>query len=113
MASKKILMHKKTQIPLSNISNNLINKLNAELTSKNYYKYNDCKIILLTFEKYYFRASSFAGLTVLLMEENNNQKADITGFGGGSGIFNISWGANTNFAEQAKEILISEGFILS
>ena len=58
-----------------------------------------------------FRNGRYAGLTVMLTETEESQTADITGFGGREGLLNISWGANSEIAERAAEILESCGFV--
>ena len=64
---------------------------------------------VLTFEKFYFRNGSYASLTVVLTENNDEKTADIIGSGGGEGLFNISWGANSSFARDAENILRDYG----
>ena len=73
---------------------------------------NEVKIILLTFEKYFWRNGSYAGLTILITESNMHQTADLVGFAGGEGVFNFSWGANKDFTNKCVEILKKEGFRL-
>ena len=72
--------------------------------------FGEDSIVLLSFEKYYFRNNSSASLTVLLTQKCGIQTADIVATGGGSGIFNISWGANDSFAGKAVKILNKYGF---
>ncbi len=72
---------------------------------------NAATVVLLTFERYYFRNGNCAGLTILLTEKEETQTADIVGFSGGSGMFNISWGANESFANIAAKILRKYDFI--
>ena len=88
----------------------LKNGVNAELISKTCRTVGSAEIILLNFEKFYLRNGSCAGLTVMLTETKESQTADVTGFGGGEGLLNISWGANFEFAEKAAEILERCGF---
>lgn len=66
--------------------------------------------MLLCFEKYFMRNGSYASLTVMLAEKGGVQTADIIATGGGSGILNISWGANDSFAEKAVKLLKKYGF---
>ncbi len=68
-------------------------------------------VYFLAFERYYFRNGSYASLSVMLTESGEEQTADIVGSGGGEGIFNIGWGANTNFAEMAADVLRKNGFV--
>lgn len=53
---------------------------------------------------------SYANLTVLLVETSKIQTAQIIGSGGGNGVFNLSWGTNSNFAESARSVLEEYGF---
>ncbi len=74
---------------------------------------NDNKIIFLCFEEYYFRVNSYVALSILLTEDDNGQNAIITGVGGGSGMSNISWGANKSFAKKGIKFLEQYGFAVS
>ena len=97
---------------VSELLKNSINEgINAQLVSEVFRTAGSAEIILLNFEKFYFRNGSYAGLTVMLTETEESQTADIAGFGGGEGLLNISWGANFEFAERAAEILKSRGFV--
>lgn len=95
---------------ISEVSALLKSSINAELISETCRTAGNAEIILLNFEKFYFRNGSYAGLTVMLTESEESQTADVTGFGGGEGLLNISWGANFEFAEKAAEILERCGF---
>ncbi len=68
------------------------------------------KVLVMNYEKYYFRVSSYVGLTVVITEYNGTQTAVITGFGGGGGLLNISYGANSSFAEKMVAMLNEAGF---
>lgn len=85
-------------------------ELDADLITESCRAFSGAYAVLLCFEKYYFRNNSYAGLTIMLTEEQENQTADIIGFGGGNGLFNFSLGANSNFADTAKSILENYGF---
>lgn len=65
---------------------------------------------MLAMEKLYLRNSSYASLAVMLTEQDGIQTADIVGYGGGAGMFNISYGANQEFGENAADILEECGF---
>ncbi len=47
---------------------------------------DDVSVILLSFEKYYMRNGGYASLTVMLVESEDAQTADIIGSGGGEGF---------------------------
>lgn len=92
-------------------ANGLKAKMNAELINESCYHIDDnTTVILLVFEKYFMRNGSYAGLTVQLIESENVQMADIIASAVGEGIFNISWGANSDFAYMAENILRDYGF---
>lgn len=88
----------------------LVNGIRAELVAQSTRNLSGASVVLLSFEKYYMRTGSYAGLTVMLTEEDDHQTADIIGFGGGGGLFNVSWGANSDFADMAQRILYQYGF---
>ena len=84
--------------------------LKADLVSESCQDFGDAAVILLCFEKFYWRVGSYASLTVMLTEHETEQTADLIGFGGGSSMVNFDYGANTNFAKLAKKLLIENGF---
>ncbi len=89
----------------------LKNKIGAELVDESYcYLDDSTTVILLVFEKYFMRNGSYAGLTVQFIENDNVQMANIIASAGGEGIFNLSWGANSDFAYEAENILRNYGF---
>ena len=67
-------------------------------------------VLLLCFEQYYFRASNYVSLSVLLSDEAGQARAVIVGSGGGDGLLNISWGANRAIAKKAQRVLEENGF---
>ena len=83
----------------------------GELVCNELQELNDnTKVLVMNYEKYYFRVSSYVGLTIVITEFNTVQTAVITGFGGGNGLLNISWGANGSFAVDMVELLKEFGF---
>lgn len=72
---------------------------------------NSAIVVLMNFERYYFRSGNCAGLTVMLTEKEGTQTADIIGFSGGEGLMNFSWGANSSFANIAAKILQKYDFV--
>lgn len=85
-------------------------EIHAELVSENWRNMNGLSIVLLSYEKYYFRTGSYASLAVMLTETEDRQTADVIGYGGGEGMLGIDWGANSNFAKRAEELLLQNGF---
>lgn len=67
-------------------------------------------ILLLSYEKLFLRTNSYASLTVLLKEDGLTQTADIIASGGGSGLMNLSCGANRDLAQACAEVLETSGF---
>lgn len=84
--------------------------INAELTCECWRNMNCATVLLLSFEKYYFRVGGYVSLTIMITEEGSIQTADIVGSGGGEGISNISWGANASFTNMAIDMLEKYGF---
>lgn len=113
MKNKGIHMIREGKIDIIDISKLVKSKLNAELVYENWRYSNDVRIIFMCFEKYYFRNNSFAGLSLLITESNLVQTVDIVGFGGGEGLFNLSWGANSEFKESVINIFKEKGFCLN
>ena len=68
-------------------------------------------VVLLSFEQFYLRNGSYASLNIMLTEMEGTHTADIIGSGGGDGLFNFSWGANSSFANRAAIILGQHGYI--
>ena len=81
----------------------------AELVYKNIHTEGGLEVLLLVFEKFYFRTASYASLTIQCIH-CDDQRAIVVGTGGGKGIPNISYGANKSFAKDAVETLKEFGF---
>lgn len=66
---------------------------------------------MLVFEKYYWRASNRASLSVLITGGGDRVIVDAVGSGGGTGVFmNFSWGAEDSFCSVLEKILIKYDF---
>ncbi len=112
MSSVSIKMQGNNSKSIDEISSILQYEINANLIAENKRVFDNVNVILLSFEKYFMRNGSYASLTVLLTENGNVQTADIIGSGGGEGIFNFSWGANSDFADMAERVLSKNGFAI-
>lgn len=112
MSSKIIHLHRPSRSELTDVAAAMRREMlsSAELVAENSRTVGDGQAIMLNYEKYYFRNSSYAALAVLLTDFGDIQTADIVGSGGGNGIFNISWGTNSEFADDAAGILHQMGF---
>lgn len=90
---------------------NRLCRMNAELVGEEYRQYEHTEVLVLVFEKFYMRNSGYGSLTVMLEDDGREQNACIISSGGGQGVFNISYGANRAFAEDAAAILEECDFI--
>ena len=89
----------------------IIHKIeDAEQISKYTQTINDVTIWTIVYEKYYYRTSSYANLTVVLTEYGQEQTACVIGSGGGESLYNFSLGANRNFAKTCVQALEECGF---
>lgn len=93
------------------LANILKREIDAELVYESWRKFDCTTVLLISFERFYFRNGSYASLTIMLVENEHTQTADIIGSGGGEGIFNIGLGANSSFANMAVKILQKYGYI--
>ena len=82
----------------------------AEQISKTVQTVNGVQIWTLVYEMFYFRTCGYTSLTVVLTEYEDNQTACIVGSGGGSGMINLSYGANHDFVTKCEKALKECGF---
>ena len=82
----------------------------AEQVSKTVQNINGVEIWTLVYEMFYFRTSSYASLTVVLTEYDDKQTACIVGAAGGSGMINLSYGANRDCVTKCENALKGCGF---
>lgn len=70
----------------------------------------DTVLCVMVFEKYYWRASNRASLTVALTQQGQMVCVDVIGSGGGQGVlFRLSWGAEESFVGLVERILRRQG----
>lgn len=111
MSTTRAKMTGKKTVSIEKAAKILKLELNAELIEDSVCRLDDqTTVILLVFEKYFMRNGSYAGLTIQLIENEKMQTANIIASAGGEGLFNISWGANSDFAYMAENILRNNGF---
>ncbi len=110
MERKSIFLSRYKKDSIDSLVNVLDANLSASLVTRIDKTIGDSNIVLAVFEKFYFRVGSFVSLTVLMSENDFNQKVELIGSGGGAGLIGIDWGANQSFATAAKDILIENGF---
>lgn len=113
MSGTKIQMTAVKQLTLSQICQRL-NQLNTaddvEQVAHLEHTAGDIQSVLLVYERYYARVSSYASLTILLTEHSQTQTADLVSSGGGDSYLNLSLGANRNFAKEYAKALEECGF---
>lgn len=112
MASKT-MKSENIQMDLNEIVDSLIRRFDGQdvrLSFQKQLKISDCTIILLVFERYYFRSNGIASLFIQLRQEGDAQIADIIGSGGAAGLANCDYGANADFCNKAAGYLSDYGF---
>lgn len=72
---------------------------------------DDFQVFMLVYEKFYYRSSNRASLSILITGDTNDSKIDVVSSGGGQGwLFKFSWGAEKNFVNGLRKILINKGY---
>ena len=110
MAGTTITMKTNKRKTLQEIHAEIHYIVDAEQVSKTEQTVNGVTIWTLAYEKYFFRTGSFASVTVVLTEHEDEQTACIVSSGGGTGMVNHSYGANRRFAKECVEKLEGCGF---
>lgn len=83
----------------------------AEVAVYNIEHVGEAEVLLLGFEKYYYRIKSCASVVIQCIHVGDKQVATVSGLGGGTGrLFMMSWGANEDFANIAAGVLKAHGF---
>lgn len=62
-------------------------------------------VIVLVYEKHFYRAGNRLTLTVTLNNINNLTSVHSIGAGGGEGLFRFDWGASDSFTNSPREVL--------
>ena len=96
---------------IDQVVNYLCENVNAELVCTVPQANNTA--VMLCFEKYYFRNSSYASLSILITHNSFGQEITIVGYGGGNGFLNVSWGANNSITKDAVGLLKKFGYSVS
>lgn len=85
--------------------------MSCELVDRIHRTVGDSEFYVMVFEKYYWRASNRASLTVAISGAGESVYVDAIGSGGGQGpIFKMSWGAEESFVDTVRKILAPYGF---
>jgi hypothetical protein len=100
---EEMVNYLKEGIQNSGMSNELVHSVTRDS--------NGSKTYLLVFEKWYYRTSSRASLTVMVTENDETIYVDAISAGGGQGlVFRFSWGAEENFVGIVRNLLLNKGF---
>ncbi len=84
--------------------------MSCELVGRSSRSVGEMSVTMLVFEKYYMRASNRASLSVLICGDDRQTTVDAVGAGGGQGaLFSFSWGAEEDFVDSLREILVRLG----
>ena len=82
--------------------------LSAELVDQSSCHMGDTLVQVRVYEKYYWRASNRASLTVTLVAHDQSVFVSAIGSGGGQGpIFKLSWGAEEDFISVVQNVVDS------
>lgn len=85
--------------------------LSCELVDSAEHSSGGTEMVLMVFEKYYYRAGNRASLTVSVFGDGDTVTVDAIGAGGGQGpIFKFSWGAEEDFVDVVSSALGERGF---
>lgn len=103
MASKLVKMKSIKKHQLSKIESELNYQLAVECVGRELKELSGVKILMLVYEKYYVRNDSYAALTILITEYQDEQRVELISAGGKNTFF--SFGAEGNFVSKAESIL--------
>lgn len=87
----------------SRFHDQLIEYLKKELSTK--YTYNEGATTLLAGEEFRFRSSSYQMHLVVVKNGPSQCSIELVCGGGGTGIFNISWGSEKAFIKRTTRII--------
>ncbi len=116
MASQKIIMYSEKKYELEELKNLIKEEIvkifpDIEFKQDAYHVLGEGKVLMMIFEKWYLRNSSYASLVILISEYSNVHCADIISTGGKENFFSL--GAESNFANMGVETLQNLGFKVS
>lgn len=112
MASKGIQLYAEKKYELEELTElikpGMRKGLSAEFVDQVSYELGETKVVLMTFECWFLRTSSYASLSILLTEYGNCQGAYIVSSGGKEVLF--SFGAEDRFVREGETVLKDLGF---
>ena len=78
----------------------------VELVDECRYQTGDILVVLRVYEKYFYRNDSAASLSVTVAGKDNDAiRIMAIGSGGGTGLLNFDWGANSSFLKDFEAYL--------
>lgn len=92
---------------------NEVNNLgfSVELVGESKQSSDDFHVFMFVYEKFYYRASNRASLSILVTGNTNESRVECISSGAGQGwFFKFSWGADKNFVNGLRRILLSKGY---
>ena len=115
MDSKTIYLKRQSSDTMLDLSQKIMDDMrkespNAEVVVYNIEHVGEAEVLLLGFEKYYYRIKSCASVVIQCIHVGDKQVATVSGLGGGNGRLLMSWGANEDFANIAAGVLKAHGF---
>ena len=114
MASRKISMFSEKKFELEELQEKIKEEFSKLFLSDIEFKeailreLGDTKTLLLIFEKWYLRTSSYASLVIMVSDYKGYQCADVISTGGKENF--ISLGAEENFLKCGEDVLLKLGF---
>ncbi len=113
MAGTTVIMMAEKQFSLREIRDKLNSSCIAGEVSCFSQSINNVEMMMIVYEKFYFRSSGYANISVTFTEYGNKQTVHIVSFGGGDGAVNWSYGANRDFAKKFVSKMENLGFIVT
>ena len=116
MASQKIIMYCEKKYELEELKNLIKEEIVKILSDIKFEKdafhvLGEGKVLMMIFEKWYLRNSSYASLVILISEYSHVHCADIISTGGKENFFSL--GAEGHFVNIGVEALQNLGFKVS
>jgi len=85
--------------------------LTVELVGESKHNFDDYFVYMLVYEKFYLRSDNRASLSILISGNTEESIIDVISSGAGQGmLFKFSWGADKNFVNGLRIILLKYNF---
>ena len=115
MDSTTIYLKRQSSEAMLDLSQKIMDDMHKESPHAEVVVYNiehvgEAEVLLIGFEKYYYRIKSCASVVIQCIHVGDKQVATVSGLGGGTGILLMSWGTNEDIANIAAGVLKAHGF---